>query len=253
MHNKIVHAPLENPQHLLDIGCGTGIVTRYLSTTFPSATSIYGIDISPVPAIQSNTPSNITYIQGDVKKIAKSDKRLSPCSLDYAFSRLLVWGMTDWPGYLRDTVVPMLKPGAWAEVHDLYYVCYKHGEVYGADWKWLKAMREGARRKGLDMDCGRNMTSYMREAGLREVSQRRYGIPTGTWDVARRPETRRIGTHHARELAVPYRDLIPKAVEGLGLSEEEVRELVDECEECLKEEEGKEWFIYVTIGRRPLA
>ena len=252
MFNKIVHAPLVNPQRLLDIGCGTGIVTRYLSTTFPSAPEIYGIDISPVPTARANTPSNITYIQGDIKKLAKKDGRLSAGGVDLAFSRLLLWGMTEWPYYIRNTIMPMLKPGGWVEMQELDYVCYKHGETYGEDWKWLQVMREGARQKGLDLAIGRKLETYMRDAGLVDVSVKRYGIPTGTWDVKERPETRRIGAFSGRELATPYKQLIPKAVEGLGLAEQEVRELVEEAVECLKAEDGKEWGIYVTIGRRPL-
>ena len=252
MHNRLVHAPITDPQRLVDIGCGTGIVTYYLSTSFPSAAHIYGIDISPVPSSQHDTSTNITYIQGDIRKLAKTDERLSPGSIDYAFSRLLILGMTDWVGYLRNTVAPMLRPGAWVEVQELDYVCYKHGQVYGEDWNWLRAMREGAVQKGLDLRCGHNMATYMREAGFVDVSVKRYGIPTGTWDVKKRPETRRIGAYHAKELATPYRHIIPKMVEGLGLGEEEVKDLVDECVECLKEEEGKEWPICVTIGRRPL-
>lgn len=48
MHGKIIHAPVRNPRQVLDIGCGTGIVTSSLGVLFPSA-EVIGIDLSPVP------------------------------------------------------------------------------------------------------------------------------------------------------------------------------------------------------------
>ena len=252
MRHKVHHAPLDHPQRILDIGCGTGVVTRYLSTTFPLGTCI-GVDLSPVPQIQADLPSNISYIQGDVKTLSMVDGRLAPGSFDYVFSRLLIFGITDWAAYMRDTVVPMLKPGGWAEVQDLDYVWFKHGHVCSADWKWLRAIREGARQKGLDLDCGSNAAKYMREVGLTDVSVRRYGVPFGKSSVEARPETRRIAAHWVKDLALVFKPAIPRLVEPLGLEEAEVWALVEESLECMKPEKGKEWFMHVTVGRRPQA
>ena len=253
MHNRIIHAPLLDPHRLLDIGCGTGAVTYHLGATYPAASSIYGLDISPVPHIQRHVPPapNIAYIQGDVKKLAQTDERFPAGGFDYIFSRLLICGMTDWWGYMRDTVVPLLKPGGWVEVQDLDYVWYKHGRVCSAEWDWLEAIREGARKKGLDLNCGSNAAEYMREAGLVDVSVVRYRAPFGTWAAEERPESRRIGVVQARDLPPLYGFIVPSMVEGLGLGREEVAGLVRESQGCLQGEEGKEWIFYVTVGRRP--
>ena len=249
MHNKVIHAPLVNPQRLLDIGCGTGAVTYHLSQTFPSAPTIYGIDLSPVPPIRSETPPNIAYIQGDVRQLSKIDARLASGSFDYIFSRLLICGMTNWASYLSNTVIPLLKPGGWAEAQELDYVWYKNGAEISADWRWLKVINEGAQKKGLDLHCGSHMAGLMQKAGLVDVSVRRYAVPFGTWGE---PESRRIGKQQADQMPELYESLIPRLVEGLGLSEKEVGELVRESGGCLGAEEGKEWPLYVTVGRRPL-
>ena len=145
-----------------------------------------------------------------------------------------------------------MKPGSgWLEVQDLDYVWYKHGRVCDSGWEWVKAFKEGARMKGLDLHCGRNAAGYMREAGLVDVSVRQYGAPIGPWAVEERPETRDIGEVQARELAPLYEFLLPRMVEGLGMSEGEVEALGRECQECLKMEDGLEWVVYVTVGRRP--
>ncbi|CAD6592904.1 MAG: hypothetical protein ASARMPRED_006786 [Alectoria sarmentosa] len=238
MHNNIIHAPLSNPQRLLDIGCGTGAVTHHLGTTYPAANCIYGIDLSPIPNINrpGESPGNISFIQGDVRKLSQTDERLAPGTFDYIFSRLLICGMTDWAGYMRDTVAPLLKPGGWVEVQDLDYVWYKHGHVCSGEWKWLQAINEGAKRK---------------EAGLVDVSVKRYGAPFGTWAVKQRPESERIGAAQAEGIGPLYEIIVPRLAQGLGLSESEVQGLVGESRECLRAEDGKEWVVYVTVGRRP--
>lgn len=92
MKDKIVHARLKSPTEILDVGCGTGIVTRHLGSIYPSA-SAYGIDISPVPPTTasdaiSSTPSNVEYIIGDIRKLAGEDERLRAGNFDCIFQRL---------------------------------------------------------------------------------------------------------------------------------------------------------------------
>ena len=253
MHNCVIHAPLHNPQRILDIGCGTGAVTYHFGATYPKASSIYGIDLSPVPQIHRAKPQaqNISYIQGDVRKLAERDERLGAGTFDYIFSRLLVCGMTDWMGYMRDTVVPLLKPGGWVEVQDLDYIWYKHSRVCSNDWPWLKAIEHGAKKKDMDLHCGSKAATYMQQAGLVDIAVSRYGLPLGEWAVRERPETERIGKLQATELAPLYEFIVPSMTEGLGFSEDEVRTFVRQSQERLRAEDGLEWVMYVTVGRKP--
>jgi ubiquinone/menaquinone biosynthesis C-methylase UbiE len=110
MNNQIIHAPLAAPSihKVLDMGCGTGIVTHTIASKFPNA-QVYGLDLSPVPNIRAKLP-NIGYIQGDFNKLANSDARFALESFDYIFSRLLIGGMTDWKGYV-ERCVALTKPG----------------------------------------------------------------------------------------------------------------------------------------------
>ena len=142
---------------MIDVGCRTGTVTRYFGTQYPSATA-YSIGISPVPPFVT-TPVNVSYIEGDVRKLMKIDERLATASLDYVYQRLLIGGMTNWDSYMKE-MTTLLQPGGWIEVHDYAQAWYKEGEVCRGDWKWQKAMREGARQLGLDLDCGSNAQKY---------------------------------------------------------------------------------------------
>ena len=159
--------------------------------------------------------------------------------------------MTDWKGFICDIVVPLLGPGRWVEVQDIDYVWYKRGRVCSDDWDWVRAMKAGANQKGLDLHCGRNAAQYMREAGLVDVSVTRYWQPFGTWAAKERPESKAIGEVQAQWMAELYEFILPRVVEGLGLSEAEVKGLVEASQGCLRAEDGKEWPIYVTVGRRP--
>ena len=118
INNCIIHAPVSFPNTILDIGCGTGIVTGCLSTLFPAAENVYGIDLCKVPSQPSDhESSNLSFLRGDFVKLAGVDPCLRIGSAGFVFSRLLTCGMTDWQGYVRD-VLKMLKPGSWAEIDD---------------------------------------------------------------------------------------------------------------------------------------
>ena len=247
MNNKIVHAPLKVPPKMIDVGCGTGTVTRYFGTQYPSATA-YSIGISPVPPFVT-TPVNVSYIEGDVRKLMKTDERLATASLDYVYQRLLIGGMTNWDSYMKE-MTTLLRPGGWIEVHDYAQTWYKDGEVCSGDWKWQKAMREGARHSGLDLDCGSSAQKYMKNAGLVDVEVHRYAVPYGTWLADEKPESRRIGEQQNSKGPLFSQHILPGVTRGLGLSERELAELQSECSKTLAGEKGKYCYFYITVSRK---
>jgi len=102
--------------------------------------------------------------------------------------------MTDWPGYVCD-VHAMLRPGGWAEsgdfVEDIFYTdarCHPRD-----DWEWLKALRKGGLKKGLNLDCGSNVTGYMESAGFVDIQRWEYRVPlwkSVTEEGGEQPEAR---------------------------------------------------------------
>ena len=116
------------PRRILDVGCGTGRATVQLAEKFPDA-QVIGIDLSPVPTVHPK-PKNVEYIQGDVAQLVEAgDKPFTPGSFDYVFSRLLSFGMTDWPGYFAK-ISSILAPGSWFEVQE-FEVGHRDGD---GDW-----------------------------------------------------------------------------------------------------------------------
>lgn len=114
----------------------------------------------------------------------------------------------------------------------------------------MKALREAAKRKGMDLDCGRNIKRYMEEAGFVDVQMLEYRFPWWTEGAEGRDETKKISEHAIREWWGLWWNLIPKMVDGLGYGKEHIEALRNDLKECTKEELGKEMIFYTTFGRK---
>ena len=78
MHDDIIHAPIEHPKLILDVCCGTGIVTRELGRRFPEA-RVVGIDTSRIVSSR-DTPDNVRFIEGSLHDLVGGHELLGTCS-----------------------------------------------------------------------------------------------------------------------------------------------------------------------------
>jgi len=253
--NRIVHAPIpkELSGTILDIGCGTGIITRYLSSHYSCAKHVYGIDLSPVaPEPQDSATESLAFIQGDILKLAGSHSRLPLNSIDFVYHRLLVWAITDWRDYMRQ-VFALLKPGGWAEMGDYVenFFFSDNRMVPCKEWEWLRVLRESAAFQGFDLDAGLNIRKYMEEAGFVDIERHEYRIPFSYNDLKKRPEAKLWMEHNIGDRWGLYWQLIPTMVQNRGYSLEDVERLRMEMRKHVDEEDGKEQVYCVTIGRKP--
>lgn len=171
MDNKPFHAPIKDPKRIIDIGCGTGVMTVELAKAYPDA-EVIGLDLSPVPERHEKLP-NLTYIQGDVRELAKGgDERIAKGTFDYVFHRLLVLGMTDWPSYVA-TVASLLRPGGYAELQEIDLIGLSTSE---REWfhEWII---EDSSAMGLDIQIAGKLSALMKDAGLEDVTEKIYKIP----------------------------------------------------------------------------
>jgi len=111
MHGCLFHASLEDPDHILDVGCGTGVMSGVFGQMFPSA-NVIGVDLSRVP--DSAKSKNVSFIQGVMPQMVYSDNTglFAEASFDLVFSRLLAGGMVGWQEYIR-TAAKLVKPGGY--------------------------------------------------------------------------------------------------------------------------------------------
>ena len=250
---RMIHAPVTSPDVVLDIGCGTGIITRSLSSRFPTAQHVYGIDLSPVPAVPSDdSASNLSFIQCNFRTLAGVDPRLQFGSADFVFSRLLLCGMTDWAGYVRDAL-KMLKPGCWAEMGDFVEdVFYSDNRVVPREkWEWLRSIRAGGVRLGLDLDSGITIRRYMQEAGFVDIERWEYRIPYWRGAGEEYPETRMMTEHLIGDKWGLYWHMFPKLLDGMDYSADDMERLRMEMRRDLQDEEGKYQLFCVTVGKKP--
>lgn len=152
-------------------------MTVKLAKLYPDA-QVIGVDISAVPPIHEK-PDNVQYVQGNVRELIRgADLQFAIGSFDYVFSRFLVLGMTDWPGYV-DVVASLLKPGGWAELQDLEMKQWdKHGECISDSWSYFVPFRDALAAKGLDVCIGSKLADLMKRSKLEEVKETSYKWPT---------------------------------------------------------------------------
>lgn len=250
MNHKVLHAPIQNPSLALDIGCGTGIITDLLGTTFPSA-KVYGLDLSPVPQIHDHPP-NVKFLQGNA--LTQKPHEWAPAGpeggFDLIFSRLLVCGMSDWPAFF-EAEFNLLRSGGWAEIHDVDWVWFnKSGENISDSWAWWRKVREAGQDKGLDFECASHAASRMRAAGFVDVQVSKYRWPFGgQWEAT--PEMREMGDYSASAMPELTWHMIERLMKGKGAGDEEIGKIRGQMIKDFAPEEGKHWDFYVTIGRKP--
>ena len=249
MHNRPIQSPLKNPDRILDIGCGTGAMCLHLAKAHQSAWSIIGVDLSDVDMPQSQKPTNVSFIQGNFKDLAASHPDLAANSFDFVFSRMLVFGMTDWPGYIAQAV-SLLKPGAWLELQDVDIMAYNEDRTLRSkSWEWHRNQQQAFSALGLDIEVGSKLEGYMQAAGLVDVQVTEYRWVFGHWEG--HPETDLIGEYspkHIHEVnGSAYRKIFASK-----MSEAELEEDIRQMGEDLKGKGGGMFIpFYVVSGRKP--
>ncbi|KAK3327405.1 S-adenosyl-L-methionine-dependent methyltransferase [Cercophora scortea] len=108
LEKKRFLAPIgDNPQRILDLGCGTGIWTIDIAEMFPSADAT-GVDIAQTQ--QAWASPNAHFELDDIEQPFPH-----PAStFDFIFARDLILSIRDWP-HLISQIHTCLKPGGWAE------------------------------------------------------------------------------------------------------------------------------------------
>jgi SAM-dependent methyltransferase len=246
MNNKPFHAPVTTPKRILDIGCGTGVLTAWLARNHPNA-EVIGVDISPVPA-RHEQPENLSYVQGNIMELANStDARFHAASFDYIFHRLLVFAVTDWPAYIA-VVQSLLAPGGWAEMQDLdLNVLDDNGASLSDSWWFYRSFREDCKAIGLDMHVGSKLAAYMRDpGGLANVNETVYKLPfqiAGEQgeEVRKRSMEKNMASNRA----------LVNRVSGARRSKEEVERMLEDMEvEFYKLGPGDHSRMFVVVGQK---
>lgn len=156
-------APLEHPQKVLDIGCGTGDWAIMIGEQFPSATVI-GTDLSPIqPTL---VPRNVKFYVEDAEDEWTFDK-----GFDLVHGRMLAGSISDWTKFFRQAF-GQLKPGGWIEMNEFeakFYYRNQNGEQSEQLNMLAKVFNKHSSDFGKGFNDGLLIPEAMRNAGFEDI------------------------------------------------------------------------------------
>lgn len=165
---------LSGPIRILDLGCGTGEITRRLAERYPEATLV-GIDIleANLARARRNSASfgqRIRYEAGDAFALHHAD-----ASFDLVVCRHMSQAVPDFPLVLAE-ITRVLKPGGWLHLLSEDYgmlhmpVIERAGGVFDPDRFWKANVIAYLHGIGCDGHIGRHSPPLLERAGYRHIA-----------------------------------------------------------------------------------
>lgn len=118
------HVSAGNPLSILDVGCGTGVMTRELARLFGADARITGFDISQEQLemakdyrADADVENRITFVQADLTDLAASPE-LTGKRYDLIYTRFTLTHMAN-PDEALANLVEKLKPGGYLVCEDM--------------------------------------------------------------------------------------------------------------------------------------
>lgn len=90
------------------------------------------------------------------------------------------------------------------------------------EWEWLRALRAGGARLGLDLDCGFNIRRYMEEAGFQDIQRWEYRVPYWKGAVKEQPEASTMTEYAIGDKWGLHWHILPRLLDGMGYREEDM-------------------------------
>ncbi|KAK1772791.1 S-adenosyl-L-methionine-dependent methyltransferase [Phialemonium atrogriseum] len=182
MDDKLYAAPIgDNPQSVLDVGCGTGIWAIDFADAHPSA-DVLGVDLSP---IQPNfVPPNCRFEVDDINK----DWTFPENKFDFVHIRAMTGCIPDWTEFYAKAM-KHVKPGGFVEHVELWGIASSDDNTLRADSPlktWVDIFEKIGAATGKCFFWGDRAADSMREAGLADVTERRVKVPIGPWPKDKR-------------------------------------------------------------------
>ncbi|HJW47009.1 MAG TPA: methyltransferase domain-containing protein [Lysobacter sp.] len=165
---------LSGPVRILDLGCGTGEITRRLAERYPQATLV-GIDILDTNLALARRDSatfgeRIRYEQGDAFALHHDD-----ASFDLVVCRHMSQAVPDFPLVLAE-ITRVLNPGGWLHLLSEDYgmlhmpVIERDGSQFDPDRFWNANAVAYLHSIGCDGRIGRHSPALLERAGYQWIA-----------------------------------------------------------------------------------
>ena len=172
---------LSGSLRILDLGCGTGEITRRLAERYPQAT-LLGIDILEGNLALARRDSaaygeRIGYAQGDAFALD-----LAAASLDLVVCRHMSQAVPDFPLVLAE-ITRVLKPGGWLHLLSedygmLHFPAAREVDGFDPDHFWNTNAIAFLRSIGCDGRIGRHSPTLLQTAGYLDVAMDYVSVDT---------------------------------------------------------------------------
>lgn len=176
LNGALYISPLSaHTQSVLDLGTGTGIWAIEYAQEHPHA-QVTGVDLSPIQP--PFVPPNCNFIIDNVESDWVYEKKY-----DFIHSRMLVFGLHDWPRYFRQAW-EHLNPGGWVEMQEGQFPvrCDDGSAAPGSPFlEWSDNILEATRRVGLDANSSAKFTEQLREQGFINIRSESVKWAIGGW------------------------------------------------------------------------
>ncbi|OJT26564.1 hypothetical protein BO221_00525 [Archangium sp. Cb G35] len=162
---------LSGPLNILDLGCGTGQITRWLASRYPQA-QVLGIDI-----LESNLAiarqgdvfgGRIRYARGDAFALEQGD-----ASFGLVVCRHMSQAVPDFPQVLAE-ITRVLEPGGWlhllSEDYGMLHMPVPPDGSFDPDRFWNEIMGAFARKTACDVRIGRHSPPLLERFGYRDIA-----------------------------------------------------------------------------------
>ncbi|KAI6765517.1 hypothetical protein HG530_006587 [Fusarium avenaceum] len=177
MNDQLYEAPIgENPQRVLDLGCGTGIWAIEFADLHQSA-DVIGVDLSPIQP--KFVPPNCRFEVDDITQ----DWTYPINHFDFIHVRGLIGCLPDWTE-LFERALKHMQPGGWVESVELWGAAKAEDDTLKPDspfYTWIEIFKKIGALTGKSFFWDDKMSQSITDAGFINVSGRRIKVPIGTW------------------------------------------------------------------------
>ena len=171
-------APIDGDkcQHVLDVGCGTGIWAIDFADAHPGA-EVIGIDLSPIQPAW--VPPNCQFVIDDVE----AEWTHPTDYFDFVHIRCLMGSISRWPALYRQAY-NHLVPGGWIQHLDMDIQFASDDGTIGPGHfmhEWSQTFIGAGEMIGKTFKVANRSAELLREAGFQDVHEQWYKVPTGPW------------------------------------------------------------------------
>ncbi|KAK6065900.1 methyltransferase [Seiridium cupressi] len=219
MNDLLAWAPIQSPKWVLDIATGTGIWASDFAEEHPES-NVVGSDLTPIQP--PTRVSNLSFVTEDAEEPWVYDHKF-----DYIHARY-VYTCFDNPRAVIKSAFECLNPGGWLEFQDASPLLQSgKGPAAVADSplkKMIDLAVHGAALQGRDILVAQHYKRWLEEAGFVDVREQKVGLPINEWHPDKK--LKQAGLYHSRMMLDNLRGVVWKMVQGNGLSDPEIDEMV---------------------------